>query len=199
MIDLVDVKQDLTNVLTDYFNNEKFDLHPGSLFVVGCSTSMIRGEWMGTDSALSIGETVYETLQAFLKPREIDLAIQGCEHINRALLLEREVALKHNFEIVSVCPSMHAGGGTQVAAYEHMNDPVEVEHIVADGGIDIGGTEIGMHVRFVQVPVHLQHHSIGAANVTGLYSRPKLIGGQRALYTFTDQNKIDTWDNLNEK
>ena len=113
--------------------------------------------------------------------------------------MEREVAEKHNFEIVSVCPSMHAGGGTQVAAYEKMNDPVEVEHIVADGGIDIGGTDIGMHVKFVQVPVRLKHHTIGAANVTGLYTRPKLIGGQRALYTFSDKNKIDTWDNLNEK
>ena len=199
MIDLADIKENLSDVLTDYFNNEKFDLKPGSLFVVGCSTSMIRGEWMGTDSALSIGKAVYETLQAFLKPRKIDLAIQGCEHINRALLMEREVAEKHNFEIVSVCPSMHAGGGTQVAAYEEMNDPVEIEHIVADGGIDIGGTDIGMHVKFVQVPVRLKHHTIGAANVTGLYTRPKLIGGQRALYTFSDKNKIDTWDNLNEK
>ena len=75
MIDLADIKENLSDVLTDYFNNEKFDLKPGSLFVVGCSTSMIRGEWMGTDSALSIGKAVYETLQAFLKPRKIDLAI----------------------------------------------------------------------------------------------------------------------------
>lgn len=191
MIDLAKIKEDLSAVLTDYLNNDKFELKPGSLFVVGCSTSMIRGEWMGTDSALSIGETVYDTLQTFLKPRQIDLAIQGCEHINRALLVEREVAEKHGFEIVSVCPSMHAGGGTQVAAYEKMNDPVEVEHIVAQGGIDIGGTDIGMHVKFVQVPVRLQHRKVGAANVTGLYTRPKLIGGHRALYTFTDENKID--------
>lgn len=191
MIDLAKVKHDLSAVLTDYFNNEKFELQPGSLFVVGCSTSMIRGEWMGTDSALSIGKTVYETLMEFLKPRNIDLAIQGCEHINRALLMERSVAQKHDFEIVSVCPSMHAGGGTQVAAYEQMEDPVEVEHIVAQGGIDIGGTDIGMHVKFVQVPVRLQNHTVGASNVTGLYSRPKLIGGQRALYSFSKENEID--------
>nr|WP_321314622.1 TIGR01440 family protein [uncultured Ligilactobacillus sp.] len=190
-MDLAKIKQDLTAVLTDYFNNDKFELKPGSLFVVGCSTSMIRGEWMGTDSALSIGKTVYETLQEFLKPRKIDLAIQGCEHINRALLMERGVAEKHDFEIVSVMPSMHAGGGTQVAAYEAMQDPVEVEHIVAQGGIDIGGTDIGMHVKFVQVPVRLNHHKVGAANVTGLYTRSKLIGGHRALYTFSDENKID--------
>lgn len=191
MIDLMQIKQDLSAVLTDYFNDDKFELKPGSLFVLGCSTSMIRGEWMGTDSALSIGKTVYETVQEFLKPRNIDLAIQGCEHINRALLMERIVAEKHHFEIVSVCPSMHAGGGTQVAAYEEMQDPVEVEHIVADGGIDIGGTDIGMHVRFVQVPVRLNHHMVGNANVTGLYSRPKLIGGHRALYEFGDENKVD--------
>lgn len=191
---MMDVQTDLQQVLDDYFNNEKFTLPAGSLFVVGCSTSMIRGEWMGTDSALAVGATVYETLMSYLRPRHIDLAVQGCEHINRALLMERNVAVRHGFEIVSVCPTMHAGGGTQVAAYERMNDPVEVEHIVADGGIDIGGTAIGMHVRFVQVPVRLAHHVVGAAPVTGLYSRPKLIGGQRARYTFTDQNKVDTWE-----
>lgn len=191
---MMNVQADLQRVLDDYFNSEKFTLPAGSLFVVGCSTSMIRGEWMGTDSALAVGATVYETVMEYLRPRHIDLAVQGCEHINRALLMERDVAVRHGFEIVSVCPTMHAGGGTQVAAYEQMNDPVEVEHIIADGGIDIGGTAIGMHVRFVQVPVHLSHHTVGAATVTGLYSRPKLIGGQRARYTFTAQNKVDTWE-----
>lgn len=193
-MDLTKIKQDLSDVLTDYFNNKKFDLKPGSLFVLGCTTSEIRGQWMGTDSNLDIGKTVYATVQEFLQPRNIDLAIQGCEHINRSLLMERKVAEKHNFEIVTVCPSMHSGGATQVAAYPQMKDPVEVEHIVADGGIDIGGTDIGMHVRFVQVPVELEHHTVGAGNVTGLYSRPKLVGGQRALYTFTDKNLEDIWD-----
>lgn len=104
------------------------------------------------------------------------------------MLVEREVAERNNLEIVSVVPAMHAGGGTQVAAYRRMADPVEVEHISAFGGMDIGGTEIGMHVRFVQVPIHTNHHHIGAANIVFLSSRPKLIGGSKAMYSFTEDN-----------
>lgn len=183
------VKKDLEAVLTDYF--AKVDLKKGAIFVLGSSTSEVRGEWKGTESSLDVGEAIIETVLSFLKPRGINLAVQGCEHINRALLIERPVADQKNLEIVSVKPAIHAGGGTQVAAYQAMSDPVEVEHIVADGGIDIGGTDIGMHVKYVQIPVRLAHRDVGAARVVGLSSRPKLIGGERARYTFTDDNLKD--------
>ncbi|MCF6159819.1 MAG: TIGR01440 family protein [Furfurilactobacillus sp.] len=183
------IKNDLNELLTEYF--EKVTLPENSIFVVGCSTSEILGKWKGTDSSLDVGRTVVETVRSFLKPRHLNLAVQGCEHINRALVLERAVAERHDFEIVSVKPAIHAGGGTQVAAYQQFDDPVEVEHIVADGGIDIGGTEIGMHVKFVQIPVRLAHRDVGEARVIGLSSRPKLIGGERARYTFTEDNLKD--------
>ncbi len=188
-MDLATIKQDLTAVLTEYFDKVTFP--KDGIFVVGCSTSEISGDWKGTHSRLDIGTAVIETLEDFLLPRGLHMAIQGCEHINRALLVERDVAEKHQLEIVSVVPAIHAGGGTQVAAYQRMTDPVEVEHITTFGGIDIGGTEIGMHVKFVQIPVRMQHRQVGAANVVALSSRPKLIGGQRARYDFTAANTED--------
>lgn len=96
--------------------------------------------------------------------------------------MEKELAMKRSFEIVSVVPALHAGGAMSVAAFNKMENPVMIEHIVADAGIDIGDTEIGMHVRFVQVPLRLKEKYIGKARVTALKSRPKLIGGQRAVY-----------------
>ncbi|HAT54390.1 MAG TPA: TIGR01440 family protein [Lactobacillus sp.] len=188
-MDLQLVSQQLQESLTEYFENT--ELSRGSIFVVGCSTSEIRGEWKGTNSSLEVGRVVIDVLQSYLKPRGIFLAVQGCEHINRALLVERQVAIGYGLETVSVVPAIHAGGGTQVAAFQQMKDPVEVEHIVAQGGIDIGGTDIGMHVKFVQIPIHLTHNEVGGARIVALSSRPKLIGGQRARYTFTDDNLKD--------
>lgn len=179
------IKQELIAVMDDYFEQVK---NPGKLFVLGCSTSEIRGAWKGTSSSLEVGQVVYDTLQEYLAPKQIALAVQACEHLNRALLMEREVAEQYGYEIVDVVPSIHAGGGTQVAAYQRMENPVEVEHIVADGGIDIGGTEIGMHVKFVQIPVPLKHRDVGNARVVALTSRPKKIGGIRAQYAFTEAN-----------
>ncbi|PWG00126.1 TIGR01440 family protein [Levilactobacillus bambusae] len=180
------IKRDISQVMDNYL--ELVDFPTGGLFVVGCSTSMIQGEWMSTGSSLEVGQAVFETLNDYAQANHFDLAIQGCEHINRALLMEKRTMDRHHFDQVEVVPAMHAGGATQVAAYQEMSEPVEVEHIVADGGIDIGGTEIGMHVRFVQVPVHLTTHQIGAANVVALKTRPKLIGGARAQYDFTEAN-----------
>lgn len=185
MANLEEIKQDLINVLDDYF--AQVDL-PGQLFVIGCSTSEIRGSWKGTNSSLEVGQVVYDTVSEYLAPKGIALAVQACEHLNRALLMERDVADRYGYEIVDVVPAIHAGGGTQVAAYQRMQHPVEVEHIVAAGGIDIGGTEIGMHVKFVQIPVPLKHRDVGSARVVALTSRPKKIGGIRARYTFTDAN-----------
>lgn len=180
------IKRDLKAVLTEYFDKTTFP--ENGIFVLGCSSSEVSGAWKGTSSRLDVGQTIIDVLISFLKPRKIYLAVQGCEHINRALLVEREVAEKHDLEIVSVVPAIHAGGGTQVAAYQQMSDPVEVEHITAFGGIDIGGTEIGMHVKFVQIPVRMTHRKVGAANVVGLVSRLKLIGGERAMYQFSETN-----------
>lgn len=152
------------------------------ILVLGGSTSEVVGGKIGKDSSLEVGEAIIDEFLLILNERKINLAVQGCEHINRALVVEKEVAKANNLEIVSVIPALHAGGAMSLAAYQKMQNPVMVEHIVARAGIDIGDTEIGMHVKFVQVPLRLKEKHIGKARVTALKSRPKLIGGQRAIY-----------------
>lgn len=108
--------------------------------------------------------------------------MQGCEHINRSLVVEREAAERYDLEIVTVKPALHAGGACAVAAYDRAEDPVMVEHITAKAGMDIGDTFIGQHIKHVQIPVRLDIDQIGAAHATFVRSRPKLIGGPRAIY-----------------
>ena len=125
------------------------------------------------------------------------MAVQGCEHINRSVVVERKVAEEKGFEIVAVVPAPHAGGACSVAAFDQFNEPVEVEHIVAQAGIDIGDTSIGMHVKFVQVPVRPSIKELGAAHVTALRSRPKYVGGPRATYeasAYKDKQKVEVQD-----
>ena len=161
---------------------EQSDLHPGAIFVLGCSTSEVVGGHIGKNSSEEVGSWIIETLLEILSLRNIYLAVQGCEHLNRALVVERELAEKNNLEIVSVIPTLHAGGSCSVAAFQQFKDPVEVEHIQADAGIDIGDTSIGMQVKHVQVPIRTKQRELGSAHVTALKSRPKYIGGPRANY-----------------
>ena len=171
-----EVEEILEDVLT------KASLHEGALFVLGLSSSEVIGGHIGKASSQEIGELIVQKILEILSSRGIHLAVQGCEHVNRALVVEREVAIKNNLEIVSVLPTLHAGGSGQLAAFRYMKDPVEVEFIKADAGLDIGDTAIGMHIKHVQVPIRPVLRSIGQAHVTALASRPKLIGGARAQY-----------------
>ncbi|MTV83129.1 TIGR01440 family protein [Secundilactobacillus folii] len=182
------IKSQLITAVNEYFN--QVTLPENGLFVLGFSSSEVRGDWMGQNSSAEIGEVVIQTLLPILQAHHVNLAVQGCQHINRALLLEREVADRRGYEIVSVVPQLHAGGAGQVAAYKAFKDPVEVERIVADGGMDIGDTQIGMHVRWVQIPVKTSVKEIGAAHTTFLTSRPKLIGGPRAIYDWPDDQQL---------
>ncbi|AKP67574.1 TIGR01440 family protein [Companilactobacillus ginsenosidimutans] len=174
------LEKDLTTIIEDVLKEAK--LRPNDLFILGCSTSEVVGGHIGKDSNPEIGQRIIKTLLDELKPREINLAVQGCEHINRSVVVERKVAEAKGFEIVSVVPAMHAGGACSVAAFQQFEDPVEVEHIVAQAGVDIGDTSIGMHVKFVQVPVRPTIKELGSAHVTALRSRPKYVGGPRANY-----------------
>jgi uncharacterized protein (TIGR01440 family) len=157
-------------------------LQPGDTFVLGCTTSEVVGGQIGKASSPEVGEWIVRTILDVLEPRGINLAVQGCEHINRACAVERSVAIAKGWEIVNVIPGLHAGGSCSMAAFKYFADPVEVEHIVAQEGLDIGDTSIGMHVKFVQVPVRPSKKELGGAHVTALRSRPKYIGGQRAIY-----------------
>lgn len=160
----------------------KAQLKVGDIFVLGCSTSEIAGGVIGKNSSQEIGEWVVETLLAILSEQQIFLAVQGCEHLNRALVVERAAQERYNLEEVAVVPQLHAGGACSVAAFRYFNEPVEVEHLVAKAGIDLGDTSIGMHIKHVQVPIRPSIRELGGAHVTALYSRPKYIGGPRAKY-----------------
>lgn len=179
-MDLEQLKKDTKEILIDVLAKSR--LHQGQILVLGLSSSEVAGGKIGKASNIDIAEAVVQTLLDELNPRGIYLAVQGCEHLNRALVVERELADKKELEIVNVLPSLHAGGAGQLAAFKYFKDPVEVEFITAQAGLDIGDTSVGMHVKHVQVPIRPILRELGGAHVTALASRPKLIGGSRARY-----------------
>ena len=154
----------------------------GEILVVGCSSSEIVGEAIGKGSDFNAASAVYEGIAPILAEKGIFLAAQCCEHLNRALVVERECAEKYGLETVCAVPKAKAGGSFATAAYENFKDPVVVETIKAHAGIDIGDTLIGMHLRAVAVPVRLSVKRLGEANVVFAKTRPKYIGGPRAEY-----------------
>lgn len=161
---------------------EKSGLKQGDLLVVGCSSSEIVGETIGKGSSLEAAQEVFAGIYPYLKERGIYLAAQCCEHLNRALILEREAAEKRGYEIVCVVPKPKAGGSFATTAFENLEDPVAVEEIKADAGLDIGLTLIGMHLKRVAVPLRLSENRIGEALISAARTRPKYIGGERAHY-----------------
>lgn len=155
-------------------------IQPGQIVVVGCSTSEIVGAKIGTDSNLAVAEQVFDALYSVVSARGAYLATQCCEHLNRAVIVER--AAVPGAEIVNVVPQPKAGGSMATTAYRRFKDPVAVEEIRADAGLDIGGTLIGMHLKRVAVPVRLSTRQIGQAILLAARTRPKFIGGVRAVY-----------------
>lgn len=157
-------------------------MEEGQLFVVGCSTSEVGGVAIGTFSSPDIAEAVFGGLYQATQEAGVYLAAQCCEHLNRALILEKEAALRYGYEIVNVVPQPKAGGSFAAAAYKAFDCPVAVEHIKAHAGMDIGDTLIGMHLMDVAVPVRIRTKEIGDAHVVCARTRPKFIGGERAQY-----------------
>ena len=155
-------------------------LRPGQILVVGCSTSEVRGQRIGTDSAPETAAALFEGIYAVTQARGIYLAAQCCEHLNRALIVPR--AAVPFADPVNVIPQPKAGGSFATAAYARLENPVAVESIRADAGMDIGGTLIGMHLKRVAVPVRLSQRQIGEAILLAARTRPKFIGGNRAVY-----------------
>lgn len=155
---------------------------PGDLMVVGCSTSEVQGKRIGKAGSPDIAGALYPVLRAFAEKHNLDLAFQSCEHLNRALVVEKATAKERGLVIVSAVPHARAGGSMAAGAYRAMHSPCLVEAIQAGYGIDIGETMIGMHMRPVVVPMRLPHNKVGEARVNGAFSRPKLIGGERAKY-----------------
>ena len=155
-------------------------LREGSIVVIGCSTSEVVGSTIGTNSSFETAGEIFKGLYDFAKSKGIYLAIQCCEHLNRAIITER--AALPFAEIVNVVPQPKAGGSLATQAYAGFNEPVALEEIKADAGLDIGFTLIGMHLKKVAVPVRLKNNKIGSATVLAARTRAKYIGGARAMY-----------------
>lgn len=176
--------ENITKETTAVFEQliETAKLHEGSIVVLGCSTSEVGGDRIGTHSSMDIAAAIYDGFFDLLKDKGIYIAAQCCEHLNRALVIERELAIKLNLPIVNAVPQPKAGGSSATTAYSRMDDPVLVEHIKADAGVDIGGTLIGMHLKETAVPLRLPQKKIGEAFVASARTRAKFIGGARAVY-----------------
>jgi uncharacterized protein (TIGR01440 family) len=159
---------------------EKAKLKKGGVVVVGCSTSEVLGKKIGTNSAPEVAKEVFSGLLEGAKENGVYLAVQCCEHLNRAIVTEREIATF--YEEVNAIPQPKAGGSLATVAYSTFTDPIVIEEIKADAGIDIGLTLIGMHLKKVAVPVRLENNKIGEALVVGARVRPKFVGGNRAIY-----------------
>lgn len=152
------------------------------LVVIGCSSSEISDYRIGSHSSGEIGQIVFSAIYEVFQAQGIYVAAQCCEHLNRALILEREAARLYGYEPVNVVPQLKAGGALATAAYQTLSCPVAVESIKAHAGIDIGNTLIGMHLKAVAVPVRIKTQCIGSAHVVTARTRPKFIGGTRAFY-----------------
>ena len=161
---------------------EQAKLNPGDLLVIGCSSSEMVGSRIGKNSSMEAAEAAFHAIYPVLQERDILLAVQCCEHLNRALIVERTTADRFGYEVVNVCPQPKAGGSFATVAWKTFASPVAVEHIRAKAGLDIGGTLIGMHLKEVAVPVRLSVTHIGQAPILCARTRPKFIGGARAVY-----------------
>lgn len=157
-------------------------LNEGDLFVIGCSTSEVAGKKIGTAGSETIAKTIFQSLKQLQEQTNIHLAFQCCEHLNRSLVIERETLAQYRLEEVSVIPQPNAGGSMASFAYKQFENPVVVEKIQAHAGIDIGETMIGMQLKPVAVPLRFKEQKIGSAHLNGARTRPKLIGGARAIY-----------------
>lgn len=160
-------------------------LKSGDIVVVGCSTSEVVGSKIGTNSDPDTAQTIFDAIYGTLKEKGIFLAVQCCEHLNRAIVTER--AAVPFAERVNAIPQKKAGGSLATVAYNSFENPVVIEEIKADAGMDIGDTFIGMHLKRVAVPVRLSINSIGEAHLTCARVRPKFVGGSRAVY---DENLL---------
>lgn len=157
-------------------------LKPGKVLVIGTSTSEVAGKRIGTSGALEVAQQLLAGIDEVRQKFGFDVAYQCCEHLNRALVMERAVLERLGLREVSAVPVPKAGGSMASAAYRAMNEPALAETIEAHAGLDIGETLIGMHLRRVAVPVRLAVRQIGEARVTAATTRPPLIGGERAVY-----------------
>lgn len=183
MTELEKIEQQTAQAINEIVKASK--IHPGEIFVIGCSTSEVLGNKIGTHTNMEVGGAIFRGAESVLAPAGIYLAAQCCEHLNRALVVEREVCDRYGLEQVNAIPQPnHAGGAFATNAYQQLKEPVLVESLMqkASAGLDIGQTLIGMHIHPVVVPLRISLDHIGSAVITCARRRPKYVGGQRAIY-----------------
>ena len=168
-------------VLDDFFHLAEFK--QGQILVFGCSTSEVLGRPIGQGSSAEVAEVLLPPLLEQIRLRDAFLAVQGCQHLNRALVVEEACAERYGLEQVLAVPALNAGGAMAVQAWNSFVEPLMVERIQGHGGIDVGDTFIGMHLRPVVVPVRTRIKELGGAHLTFAHTRPRYIGGPRAVYT----------------
>lgn len=156
------------------------NLKEKDILVIGCSTSEIVGDTIGTNSSPDAAKAVFDGIYTAANEKGVFVAAQCCEHLNRAIVIEADAVA--GLDIVNVVPQPKAGGSFATAAYNTFKNPVVVEEIGAKAGLDIGFTMIGMHLKKVAVPVRLKNNKIGNATVLAARTRAKYIGGVRANY-----------------
>lgn len=179
------LQQDLKLMLQELQDAMPRGLGQGQILVIGTSTSEILGKRIGTAGSDDVAKALYQVFAEESRKKGFALAFQCCEHLNRALVIERKIANQQGWPEVLAVPVPGAGGSMAACAFAEMEDPILVEYIQADAGIDIGDTFIGMHLKPVAVPVRPSIKELGAAHVTLARTRPKLIGGPRAVYERT--------------
>ncbi len=174
------IKQQSCDAVTQLIDVAK--LSENDILIVGCSTSEVIGHDIGSFSSIDVANAIFDGIYPILKEKGIFLAAQCCEHLNRTIIIEKQAFIHYKFEQVNVVPLPKAGGSFATTAYNNFDDPIAVEEIRANAGIDIGGTLIGMHLKKVAVPVRLNVIKIGEANIICARTRPKFVGGARANY-----------------
>ena len=183
--DFEDIRQKITpawqTVLDKFF--QAVEMQQGQILVFGCSTSEVAGQKIGQGSNMEIAEILLAPLLERVRAADIFLAVQGCEHLNRALVVEKACADRYGLEQVTVVPVLKAGGAMAVQAWKTFSSPLMVDRIRGHMGIDLGDTFIGMHLRPVVVPLRIGIEELGGAHITFAYTRPRYIGGPRAVYS----------------
>lgn len=174
------ISDETREVITDVLKQAK--LKTGDCLVIGCSSSEVNGDLMGTNSNVKTAEEIFKVIYELTQVKGVYLAAQCCEHLNRAIVVEESYIRSHGIDEVNVRPEPKAGGSFATCAYHTFHSPVVVETIRANAGVDIGGVLIGMHIKEVAVPLKLYQRRIGKAVVIAARSRPKFIGGERAHY-----------------
>lgn len=181
------ITKDVVSIIEEL--GEAGHLRAGKLLVIGASTSEVLGQRIGSSGAETVAAAIYDAVERTRAKYDYIPVFQCCEHLNRALVIERVAAELHGLDEVAAIPVAKAGGSMAALAYKSLSDAVLVETVRAHAGIDIGDTLIGMHLRRVAVPFRPKVKQVGFAHVTAAFTRPKLIGGERAVYRLEPEDQ----------